>query len=338
MVKIISSDYEKYIKKIRASKIAVIGDVMLDVYYWGRTERISPEAPVPVVNVTGEEIKPGGAANVALNIRSLGAEPEMYGIIGNDLNGSCFAESMGSYGIGVKNIIVDKKRPTTVKTRILASNQHVVRFDKENTDPIDKRTEKRILSELEKNIGGIDAVIFQDYNKGVLTPDLIRSAVKICSDNKVISTVDPKFKNFMSYKGAYLFKPNLRETEEILKRTVRSESEIEKAGIDLMDKLSLSKLVITLSERGMAIFDDNAIMTMIPARTTRIANVSGAGDTVIATLTSFLAAGATFEQACSIANYAASIVVEDVSIVPVKPEELKKRLIEHGVLERAVLK
>jgi D-glycero-beta-D-manno-heptose-7-phosphate kinase len=333
MVKIKSADYSGFQKKIGQVRIAVIGDVMLDVYYWGRTERISPEAPVPVVNVTGEEIKPGGAANVGLNIRTLGAAADMYGVIGSDLNGSYFADNMNRNGINISNVMIDRKRPTTVKTRILASNQHIVRFDRENTDYIDKRTEKKILASLEKQIKNYDAVIFQDYNKGVLTPELIKTAVKMCSENNIISAVDPKYRNFMSYKGAYLFKPNLRETEEILKRTVRSESEIEKAGIDLMEKLSLKKLVITLSERGMALFDENAIMTVIPARSTKIANVSGAGDTVIAALVTYLAAGASFEQACTIANYAASLVVEDVSIVPVNSADLKKRLIEHGVLE-----
>lgn len=332
MVKIKAADFSKYQNNMKDIRIAVIGDVMLDIYYWGKTERISPEAPVPVVNITDEEIKPGGAANVGLNIKSLGAEPVMFGVIGSDLYGLNFIDNLSENKINVENIILDKKRPTTVKTRILASNQHVVRFDKESSKDIDRKTEDKILTLIEKKISGVDAVIFQDYNKGLLTPNIIKSVIKMAYEKKVITAVDPKFKNYLCYKGATLFKPNLRETEEILKRKVRSESEIEKAGIDLMDKLELQKLVITLSERGMAIFDENAIMTIIPAKSAKIANVSGAGDTVIAALVSYMCAGASFEEACTIANYAASIVVEDVSIIPVNPKELLKRLLDFNVI------
>jgi rfaE bifunctional protein kinase chain/domain len=334
MVKIKLSDYERFEKKIRDIRIAVIGDVMLDVYYWGRTERISPEAPVPVVNVTGEEMKPGGAANVSLNIRSLGATPLSFGIIGNDMSGSCFIDNFRNHGMSTDNIIVDKKRPTTVKTRILALNQHVVRFDKESVEGISKNIESKLVAALDRVIGKLDAIIFQDYNKGVLTPGLIKSVMKKASDNNIMTAVDPKTKNFSSYKGACIFKPNLREAEEILKRKINSESEIEKAGIDLMDKLELKNLVITLSERGMATFDKNSIMTIIPAKSAKIANVSGAGDTVISTLVAFMCAGADFEEACTIANYAASIVVEDVGIIPVDPAQLRRRLLEAGVLSR----
>jgi D-glycero-beta-D-manno-heptose-7-phosphate kinase len=332
MVKIKSACFSKFQKKMKKVKIAVIGDVMLDIYYWGKTERISPEAPVPVVSVTDEEIKPGGAANVGLNIKSLGAEPVMFGIIGSDLYGLNFIDNLSEHRINVENIIVDKKRPTTVKTRILASNQHVVRFDKESSADIDKKTENKLLSLIERKLDDTDAIIFEDYNKGMLTPNVIRSVIKMAEEKKIMTAVDPKFKNFQHYKGVTLFKPNLRETEEILKRRVRTESEIEKAGIDLMDKLELKNLVITLSDRGMAVFDSNAIMSLIPARTTRIANVSGAGDTVIATLVSFICAGATFEEACTIANYAASLVVEDVSIIPIDPKQLYERLLDSNVI------
>lgn len=332
MVKIDKNDYEKYSSGIRSLKIGVIGDIMLDVYYWGRTERISPEAPVPVVNIIREEVKPGGAANVGLNIKTLGAEPVMFGIVGNDINGSVFVENMISRHISTDNIVIDKKRATTVKTRILASNQHVVRFDRENSEDISGRTEKKLLALIENRIGELDAVIFQDYNKGMLTEKLIRSVIRTAKKMNVITAVDPKLKNFSAYRGADIFKPNLRETEEILNRKIVTEREIEKAGKDLIEMLDLSKLVITLSERGMAVFDKNAKMKIIPSKTTKIANVSGAGDTVIAALVSYLCAGAKFEEACTIANYAASIVVEDVSIIPVSPDDLKDRLKKNGII------
>lgn len=332
MVKINNNDYKKYHSKLRSLKIGVIGDMMLDVYYWGKTERISPEAPVPVVNIVYEEVKPGGAANVGLNIKTLGAEPVMFGIVGSDMNGSVFIENMLTKQIKTDCIVIDKNRPTTVKTRILASNQHVVRFDREDSKDISKLTEKKILKLIKSRIGELDAIIFQDYNKGMLTDGLIKSVIKTARKTNVITAVDPKLKNFPAYKGADIFKPNLRETEEILNRKIYTESEIEKAGKDLMKMLDLKKLVITLSERGMAIFDEEAKMNIIPSKTTKIANVSGAGDTVIATMVSYLCAGAGFEEACTIANYAASIVVEDVSIIPVSLDDLKDRLIRNGII------
>jgi rfaE bifunctional protein kinase chain/domain len=332
MVKIDKNDYKKYNLKLQSLKIGVIGDIMLDVYYWGKTERISPEAPVPVVNIVREEVKPGGAANVGLNIKTLGAEPVMFGIVGSDMNGSVFVENMITKHINTDTIVVDKLRPTTVKTRILASNQHVVRFDKEDSENISAKTEKKILKLIESRLSELDAIIFQDYNKGMLTEGLIRSVIKSAKKMKVITAVDPKLKNFSAYKGVDIFKPNLRETEEILKRKIHTEREIENAGKDLIKMLDLEKLVITLSERGMAIFDKNKKMKMIPSKTNKIANVSGAGDTVIATLVSYLCAGASFEEACTIANYAASIVVEDVSIIPVSPDDLKNRLIRNRIL------
>ncbi len=334
MVKINCSEYEQLEKNIKKLNIAVIGDVMLDVYYWGRTERISPEAPVPVVNVTGEEMKPGGAANVSLNLKSLGAVPYSLGVIGNDMSGSYFIDIFKNSGMNTGNIIVDKIRPTTVKTRILALNQHVVRFDKESTEPVGKSIEKKLVSYFDSISDNLDAVIFQDYNKGVLTQNVIKNIMKISSDKKIFTAVDPKIKNISNYKGASVFKPNLREAGEILKRKIQTESEIEKAGIDLMERLELKNLMITLSERGVAAFNSNAIMTIIPARSAKIANVSGAGDTVISALVAFMCAGASFEAACTIANYAASIVVEDVNIIPVDPLLLKNRLTEAGIVTK----
>ena len=332
MVKIDRDKYEGFLKKIKKARIAVIGDLMLDAYFWGRTDRISPEAPVPVVNVTDEEMKPGGAANVSLNVKSLGATPYSFGVIGKDMSGSYLIDNFKYYGLKTNNILIEKNRPTTVKTRVLALNQHVVRFDKESTEHISKNTESELLKSFIKASDSIDAVIFQDYNKGVLTQGLVKNIIKIASEKKILTAVDPKIRNFLSYKGADIFKPNLKEAEEILKRKIRSDSEVEKAGIDLMDKLRLKHLLITLSERGMALFDTNAIMKIIPAQSARIANVSGAGDTVISTLVAFICAGASFAEACTIANFAASIVVEDVSIIPVDPLQLRFKLEKDGII------
>ena len=332
MVKIKNSKIEKIFAELKQKKIAVIGDVMLDVYYWGDTSRISPEAPVPVIDITHEEIKPGGAANVALNIKSIGAKTCLFGIIGNDLYGSNFVENLHNYDINIENINIDPTRPTTVKTRILASSQHVIRFDKEDKDFIDTKLEKKIIKDFEKNIENINGVILQDYNKGMLTPAINKKIIKLCNENNIIVTVDPKLNNLSSFKGATLFKPNLHEAEEILGRKIATEKDIEKAGFDLIKKLNFKHVVITLSEKGIALFTKGKKMKIIPAKAMKISNVSGAGDTVIASITAFMCAGATFEQACTIGNYAASLVVEDVSIVPVNPDELLKRLKNSGVV------
>ena len=332
MVKIKNSRIKKIFSNLKNKKIAVVGDVMLDVYYWGDTNRISPEAPVPVIDITHEEIKPGGAANVALNIKSIGAKTCLYGIIGNDLFGSNFIENLNNYDINIENINVDPSRPTTVKTRILASSQHVIRFDKEDKDLICSKLEKKIIKDFEKNVKNINGVILQDYNKGMLTPFVNKKIIKLCNENKIMIAVDPKLNNLSSFKGATLFKPNLYEAEKILGRKITTEKEIEKSGFDLIRKLDLKYVVITLSEKGIAVFTKGKKMKIIPAKAMKISNVSGAGDTVIASITAFMCAGATFEQACTIANYAASLVVEDVSIVPVNPDALIKRLKNSGII------
>ena len=335
MVKINHLDFEKYCSGLSSLKIAVIGDVMLDLYYLGKTNRISPEAPVPVVSVDKKETKPGGAANVCLNLKTLGVQPLMFGITGDDPEGSLFMENMAKNGIPTDNILVEKGRPTTVKTRVLASDQHVVRFDTESTEDILLETENKLLGLIKEKITILDAVIFQDYNKGILTSGLIKKIIKSANSNNVLTAVDPKFKNFNAYKGATIFKPNLREAERLLSRKIVTEDDIEKAGRDLMSMLKLDKILITLSEKGMAAFDRDSEMEIIPARSAKISNVSGAGDTVIASLVAVLCAGATFEQACTIANYAASVAVEDVSIIPVHLDDLKKRLVENRVLTKS---
>jgi len=318
--------------RIAKLNIAVVGDVMIDIYYWGQTRRISPEAPVPVVEIEKEEQKPGGAANVALNIHTLNANPKMFGLIGNDDAGKKLIESFKADGISPDYLTVDIDRPTTVKTRVMAANQHVVRFDKEITSNIPTDTENEILDKFERYIQEIDAVVLEDYNKGMLTDRVIKGIIKIANQHHKIVTVDPKLKNFMSYKHATLFKPNLKEASEILQRTIHTDAEIAAAGQDLLNILENKFVVITLSERGVALFTKDQPMKIIPARSTKIGNVSGCGDTVIATLTAALAAGADFEISAALANYAASVVVEDVSIVPIYRNDLIARLIESGVV------
>ena len=319
-------------EKFNSLNIAVIGDIMIDIYYWGTTTRISPEAPVPVVDLHKEEFKPGGAANVAINIKSLNAKSHMFGVVGTDDSGINLIDYFNKNNIDTSGIIRDNDRPTTTKTRVLVSGQHVVRFDKEVRDDLNKELEDNIIENLTKNISYIDAIILEDYNKGVLTERVIKSTIEIANKHHKITSVDPKLKNFECYKHATLFKPNLKETEEILKRKISTMAEIEKAGFELLELLDNRYVVITLSERGIALFTKNKPMKVIAAKSAKIANVSGAGDTVIATLTAALCAGAQFEEACTLSNYAASVVVEDVSIIPICKNSLYKRLVDSGVV------
>ncbi len=305
-------------KKFGGKKIAVIGDMMLDCYFWGVVGRISPEAPVPVVEVDNEFYRFGGASNVAYNISTLGGTPLPIGVTGNDNEGKILRSLMNESNISDKSLVVDKSRPTTAKTRVIANKQHVVRIDKESTLPVSHSIEKKMIDILKKEIRKIDAVILQDYNKGVLTKSFIEQVIEIANESKKIITVDPKFKNFFSYQNVTVFKPNRKEIGDALGIKIESEEEIEWAGFQLMEKLNSQYILLTLSEHGVALFEDGNSVRRIPAKARKVADVSGAGDTVIATLTMALAAGADIYDAAYLANYAGSLVCQEIGIVPIE--------------------
>ncbi|MCE1188529.1 MAG: D-glycero-beta-D-manno-heptose-7-phosphate kinase [Ignavibacteria bacterium] len=321
-MKIQSSRLAELKVKFKGLRIAVLGDVMLDSYYWGEVRRISPEAPVPVVEVNNESYRFGGAANVAYNIATLTGLPLQMGVVGNDRDATTFKKLMKDAKISSEGLVVDSSRPTTVKTRLMAHNQHVVRFDKENTNPITEEIQSKFIEILNQQIGSLDALILQDYNKGVLTQGFIEQVVEICRQNNVIVTVDPKYHNFFSYKNVTVFKPNRKEAEDMLKMRIRNESEVREAGKILMSKLKAQHVLITLGEDGVAIFSKGKDVKIIPTKARKVADVSGAGDTVIATLTMAMAAGADIYEASILANYAAGIVCEEVGIVPVQVNNL----------------
>lgn len=298
-------------------RIAVVGDVMLDCYFQGFVSRISPEAPVPVVEVDDEFARFGGAMNVAYNIKTLGGIPLPIGIIGNDNDGKLFKKLMKEAGISNAGIITDKNRPTTAKTRVIANNQHVVRIDKEKTNPISTATEKSILALLKKEIKKLDAVILQDYNKGVLTKSLIEKVIALANENKKIVTVDPKFNNFFSYQNVTVFKPNRKETEDAFGIKIKSNDEISSAGKKLLEKLKCNYALLTLGEGGIALFEKGKTERRVPTKARKVADVSGAGDTVISTLTMALTAGADIYDAAYLANYAGGLVCQEVGIVPI---------------------
>lgn len=309
-------------KKIGNHKIAVIGDMMLDGYYWGDVSRVSPEAPVPVVEIEKEFFRFGGAANVALNIKKLGGNAIPIGIIGNDSDGKIFSKLLKNENIDDSGIFIDNTRPTTTKTRVIADKQHVVRIDKESKNYIGNKFEKRILNFLQKNIASVSAIILQDYNKGVLTEFLIDEIIKLANENKKIITVDPKFINFKNYKNVTVFKPNRKETENILGIRIQSDNDISIAGNNLLNMLNAKYILLTLGDKGLTLFEKGKSEIKIPTKARKVADVSGAGDTVISTLTLALSCGATIEESAYIANYAAGIVCGEIGIVPIEKEKL----------------
>lgn len=306
----------------KGKRIAVIGDLMLDCYFWGAVSRISPEAPVPVVEVDEEFYRFGGAMNVAYNIQTLGGVPFPIGVIGNDNEGKLFRGLLNKTGITDKGIVVDRKRPTTAKTRVIANEQHVVRIDKEKTNPIAAQAENKILDLLKKQIKNIDAVILQDYNKGVMTERLIKEVVTICTKAKKIVTVDPKFNNFFSYQNVTVFKPNRKEAEDAFGIRIKSAADVTNAGIKLLEKLKSKFVLLTLGEEGIALFENGKPERRIPTKARKVSDVSGAGDTVISTLTMALTAGADIYDAAYLANYAGGLVCQEVGIVPIELNNL----------------
>ncbi len=313
---------EEIRKNFKGKRIAVIGDMMLDSYFWGDVKRISPEAPVPVVEIDKEFYRFGGAANVALNLHELQADPFPIGIIGKDNEGKIFGSLMQEAGITARGIIIDDSRPTTSKTRVIAHNQHVVRIDKENKADVNEKIGSKIFEIFEKNVKNFDAVILQDYNKGVLTKKLIGKIIALANENNLIVNVDPKFINFFEYKNVTVFKPNRKETEDAFGTKINNEEEITFYGKELLKRLNSKYILMTLGEEGIALFEDDEEIRKLPTKARSVADVSGAGDTVISTLTVALTAGANIYEASYLANFAGGLVCEEVGIVPIKIEKL----------------
>ncbi len=318
----------RILEQFTGRRIAIVGDVMLDRYFRGSVTRISPEAPVPVVDIVEETEYPGGAANVGYNLVSLGVDPLLLGVVGDDLSGLHLKSLLERLGIGSEGILVDPDRPTTVKTRVIAASQHIVRIDQERKSRLAEGVRRRLLEVLEENIGRLDALILQDYNKGVICGDLILQVVSLARSRDVPVYVDPKFENFFSYVGATVFKPNRKEAEDALQRPLHGAEE-RRAGVrELLDRLSCDNVILTLGAEGMMLAGRDGEPDHVPTRAIQVADVSGAGDTVIATLAAAAAAGATMREAVVMANYAAGIVCEQIGTVPVRRSELHAALLD----------
>lgn len=322
MIKISEKRLLKLKKNFKGKRIAVIGDMMLDIYFWGDVKRISPEAPVPVLEVEEEFYRFGGAANCALNIAKLSGLPEPIGVIGYDNFGTVFNSLLTEQNISHHGIIEDDTRPTTAKTRVIADSQHVVRIDKESKDTIGKNIQTKIINYVNGLIKNLDGIILQDYNKGVLSSSLIPQIIELANKNKILITVDPKYHNFYEYKNVTVFKPNRKEAEDILGMKIKTDADVSFAGNTLLKKLNAKNILLTLGEGGIAVFEKGKPEKRMPTKARKVADVSGAGDTVISTLTMALAAGANIYEASYLANYAGGIVCEEVGIVPIEIDKL----------------
>ena len=318
------------VEGFQEKRILVIGDIILDQYIWGDVSRISPEAPVPIVEVKDETFRLGGAANTVANIRSLGGQVEVVSVVGKDENGLLLRQMLSDIGANVDGVFTDGGRPTIVKTRVIARNQQVVRIDRELKHEVDGNPKDKIINFAESAIPKADAVIFSDYNKGVVSRGLIEEVLRLAQKQNIPVIIDPKERNFFSYKGATAVTPNLKEAGTPLGVTISDEESLLYVGNTLLERLALDALLITRGEDGMSLFEtmDNAPpkVTHIPTSARDVFDVTGAGDTVVAVFTLALAAGASMLDAAKIANCAAGIAVGVVGTASIKKEELIESL------------
>ncbi len=305
--------------------IIVIGDVMIDAYVWGKVSRISPEAPVPIINIHKKEYRLGGAANVALNLKQLGATPIICGVTGNDPEGQIFSDLLTKREMINDGIVIEPQRPTTIKTRVLGSNQQLLRIDEEIINPIAQETADNLIQKIKQIIENkkINGIIFEDYDKGLLDKDTIENIVAIAQKNNIITTVDPKKQNFFNYKGISVFKPNLKELNDALKVELSGTDfeQIHTTAQSFCEKQDIDSLVVTLSEHGILVSEKNKF-TVIPAEKRDITDVSGAGDTVISVITLCKAFGLSINEAARLANLAGGLVCEKVGVVPIDRNRL----------------
>ncbi|NBC82238.1 MAG: D-glycero-beta-D-manno-heptose-7-phosphate kinase [Bacteroidetes bacterium] len=316
-------EVKQLIKRFSSKKIMVIGDVMVDAYLWGKVDRISPEAPVPVISCSSRENRLGGAANVALNIQSLGATPVLCAVIGDDDKGKAYMELMDKRKLLTDGILVDKSRPTTSKTRIISNHQQLLRVDQEITDYLGKEIENQYLETFNQLMHehDFDAIVFQDYDKGCITPEVIKTVVDTANKKGIPTLVDPKKRNFLRYKGVTLFKPNYKELVEGLKVDIKKgdTNEMDRLTKSFLSNHNFKYLLVTLSELGVFI-RDGLSACQIPAEIRDIADVSGAGDTVISVASLCLAAQLDMQKTAWLSNLAGGLVCEKVGVVPIQTD------------------
>jgi len=320
---------EGTISKFSGVKILVVGDLILDEFIWGDSSRISPEAPVPVVLVERESLMPGGAANVANNISAIGANAHLSGVIGKDEHGRQLEIILKKKGVDLEGVISDPERPTTLKTRVVARHQQVVRIDREKSAHLNDSIGGELVNYIKEKIKDVDGIIIEDYGKGVITPKILKEIIPPAKRAGKIIAVDPKEEHLSYYKGVTVITPNRKEAEAMGGIKASDDSSLNRLGRSLLKKLNLQSALITLGEQGMRLFERSGRITHIPTVAQEVFDVSGAGDTVIAVFTAALCAGAKMIEAAHISNFAGGIVVGKVGVATTSQAELKARIRDH---------
>ncbi len=320
----------RLLRQLRGRRVLVVGDVMLDEFLWGSVTRISPEAPVPVVKVTRQSFHLGGAGNVACNVRALGGEAVVVGVVGQDGAGERVRAALAEAGVEDGMAVADGGRPTTVKTRIIAHHQQVVRADRELTDDVTARVEEALLENLRRALPSCAAIVLSDYQKGVVTARLMKSLLPLARVQRVPVLVDPKVAHFALYRKVTLVTPNQLEAEQATGRTIRGQDDLRAVGARILKMLGCDAVLVTRGEHGMALFPRGGRPVVIPTAAREVFDVTGAGDTVIATLALGVGAGAPIVQAAMLANHAAGVVVGKVGTATASPDEVLAALERGG--------
>ena len=312
---------KRILARFRKARVLVVGDLVLDEFIWGSAERISPEAPVPVVWAQRRSYMPGGAANVANNIAALNGQVALCGLVGEDMHAGALLGCLRDRGVQTEAVVAEAGRPTTLKTRIIAAHQQVVRVDWEKTHPLTDASRRRLLAAVRRKMPEVDAVIVEDYGKGVVTPGVLKGVIAAARRHGRIVTVDPKVDHFGYYKGITAMTPNEKEAAAGAGIKIATDADVDRVGRKLLKSSGAQGVLVTLGEKGMKLFRGRRV-THIPTVAQEVFDVSGAGDTVIAVFTLALACGVRMEEAAEIANVAAGIVVGKVGVAVVTPQEI----------------
>jgi D-beta-D-heptose 7-phosphate kinase/D-beta-D-heptose 1-phosphate adenosyltransferase len=315
-----------HVARFSRCRVLILGDVMLDEYMWGAVSRISPEAPVPVVAVQSESVKVGGAGNVATNVAALGGRATLVGLVGNDAAAERLSHELELHGVKGDGLVEDRSRPTTIKSRVVAGSQHVVRFDRESDAPVSRAVRAQVIAAVRQRLPEADVLLISDYAKGLVSPGLVREVLALAARYHCMVAVDPKVQNLLLFKGVTVVAPNHHEAAAAAHLTIRSEADLLRVGQVLLRRLKARGVLVTRGEQGMSLFEAGKPVVHIPTVAREVYDVTGAGDTVMGALSLALAAGATMGEAAVIANFAAGVVVGKRGTATVTRAELEQAL------------
>jgi D-beta-D-heptose 7-phosphate kinase/D-beta-D-heptose 1-phosphate adenosyltransferase len=318
------------VERFAGRRILVLGDLMLGRYLWGRVDRISPEAPVPVVEVERESLTLGGAGNVAANLQALGAQPLLVGVVGEDDDGARLMEALDARGVATAGIVRDRSRTTTVKTRIVAHAQQVVRADREVRTDLDGAALESLLELVATEAAGCEGMVVSDYGKGVITSRTLERGLEIARQHRLRVSVDPKESHIDAYRGVSILTPNQHEAGYVQGRRIVDEASLMEVGWGLLKRLDAEAVLVTRGPEGMSLFEQGGRYTHLPTVARDVYDVTGAGDTVVSVVALALAAGADFVSACALSNHAAGVVIREVGTATCSPEQLRESLRESG--------